>query len=313
MNKHRLILCGAGPWAENIAATIARRSDSVITAQLVKRTGIARNRSVDAPLYHDVADLLASQDFDGAIVCTAPEAHASLCAAFIRRGLPCFVEKPVAMEASTIADLHALALKHSIPVTVDYIHLFSDPFLEMAQQVRQRGYPRKLVGVAGNSRATAARRPILWDWGPHDFAMALTCLGLEAWASDQTWESEKASKQDDVRIEGHVGRTHTLFHFSNAFRRKTRTFIAAYEDEVFVYDGASRPSTTQWHRQSRNERTGFKKVGYSEARTLPLDVSVGAFINSIERRQSTKTGLELTLAVTDALVYCSRQLSASGT
>lgn len=313
MSRHRLVLCGAGPWAENIAAAIARRSDSVVSAQLVKRTGIPRSRSVDAPLYHDVTDLLATQDFDGAIICTDPEAHAFLCDTFIRRGLPCFVEKPVAMDCSTAADLHTLALQHHVPVTVDYIHLFSGPFIEMAQQMRQRGHPKKLVGVAGNPSISSSRRPTLWDWGPHDFAMALTCLGIEAWAQNQTWHVETASEYGDVIIEGKVGRTHTHLHFSNSFRKKIRAFIAAYEDEVFVYDGASRPSLTHWNRKPSNMGARFQKTEHLKAESLPLDVSVSEFINSIDRQHSTKTGLELTLAVTEALVYCSRQLSGAGT
>lgn len=114
------------------------------------------------------ASLLAGLDArPGAVlICTPPSAHAAAALAAIARGIPCFIEKPVAGDAASAEHVRRAAAKRRVPVAVGY---------------QLRFHP----AVAWIRRGLDARR-----WGPVQYVRAQVGQYLPDW---RPWQDYRKS------------------------------------------------------------------------------------------------------------------------
>jgi predicted dehydrogenase len=122
MDKIRVGMIGAG-W---IAQEHRRVLDSLADAELVAVCDVDRERaetlaqSAGARAYRDWRELLDAEDLGALIVCTPPLSHRDPAVAALERGLPLYLEKPIARTAEDAAEIVAAAERTGTVCAIGY-------------------------------------------------------------------------------------------------------------------------------------------------------------------------------------------------
>jgi predicted dehydrogenase len=166
----RLGLIGVGRWGRNYVRTIGEVDGVVLAAVASSNPETSTLVPSGCRVVPDWRDLL-TDDVDAVIIASPPDSHARILLAAAAAGKAVLVEKPL---VTTAADLAAIrqALTTSI-VMVDHTHLFHPAFRALKTAVRARGRPLAIRSSAGNTGPYRTDVSVLWDWAPHDVAMAL--------------------------------------------------------------------------------------------------------------------------------------------
>jgi predicted dehydrogenase len=191
----RLGLIGAGRWGRVLIATIRRRPD-------LDLAWLASTATDAASLVRDGATVTADWHtftgarLDGLVIATPPDRHGEPLLAAIAAGLPVFVEKPMvttAVEAGAVA-----AAAHDAVVVVDHTALFH-PGYAAIRALLATDTPRRIVSVGGQWGRRGGDIGALWDYGPHDLALCLDLIGLDARLIDA--ERVRSERIDGARCE----------------------------------------------------------------------------------------------------------------
>lgn len=122
MDTIRIGMIGAG-W---IAREHRRVLDSVAEAELVAVCDLDEGRAkavasgTGARVCTDWRDLLGTEDLGALIVCTPPATHAGPAVAALGRGLPLYLEKPIARTAQDAAEIVAAAQASGTVCAIGY-------------------------------------------------------------------------------------------------------------------------------------------------------------------------------------------------
>jgi predicted dehydrogenase len=122
MDKIRVGMIGAG-W---IAQEHRRVLDSLEDAELVAVCDVDRERaetlaqSAGARAYLDWRELLDAEDLGAVVVCVPPRAHGEPAIAALERGLPVYLEKPIARTAEDAAEIVAAAERSGTVCAIGY-------------------------------------------------------------------------------------------------------------------------------------------------------------------------------------------------
>jgi predicted dehydrogenase len=79
---------------------------------------------------------LLAHDIDAVVIATPSALHAEQAIAALERGLPVFVQKPVARTAAEVRAVVAAAERADVPLGVDLSYRHADAFVEAREQVR---------------------------------------------------------------------------------------------------------------------------------------------------------------------------------
>jgi len=122
MDGIRVGMIGAG-W---IAQEHARTLDSLPDAELVAVCDIDKERvetlaqTAGARAYLDWRELLGAEDLGALVVCTPPGVHREPAIAALERGLPLYLEKPIARTAEDAAEIVAAAERTGTVCAIGY-------------------------------------------------------------------------------------------------------------------------------------------------------------------------------------------------
>lgn len=148
MPKMKIAVAGAGAIGRAHAALIAR-NDICALAAIADPTDEARTfaERLGVPWFPDPDALLAGAPVDAAIVATPNQTHLPVSLAFIERGIPVLVEKPI---ASTVAEAEALTLaaaQAGVPVLVGH-HRRHNPIIRKARDMVADGSLGRLTSAS---------------------------------------------------------------------------------------------------------------------------------------------------------------------
>lgn len=120
--KLRAGMIGAGWIAGSHAAVLAGRDDVTLTAvcDLDGQRAAALAGPHGARVHTDWAAMLESEELDALWVCTPPQAHAGPAVAALDRGLPIYLEKPVARSLDEARLITAAAARSGVVCAVGY-------------------------------------------------------------------------------------------------------------------------------------------------------------------------------------------------
>jgi len=152
----RIAVIGNGKWAKNIVRTLEGLPD---LSAVVCGPGEA-----------------SPPNIDGVIIATPSATHAEVALPYIQRGLPTFIEKPMATSLLDAKRLLQAAEKSLAPVLVGHLHLYNPAFKKFVTLLPEIGKLRLVVSesMGGEDRKDCS---VLWDWLPHDVSMALRIFG----------------------------------------------------------------------------------------------------------------------------------------
>lgn len=156
MTPLRVACIGTGFIAGKHLAALAAFDDVSMVAvadSLVERAEAAA-RVAGARAYADGLELLEQEDLDAVWLCVPPFAHGPLEDAATERGLPFFVEKPLANDYATAARIEAQVRDASLLTAVGYHWRY----LALVEQARDftRGRPASLITGSWLDRTPAA-------------------------------------------------------------------------------------------------------------------------------------------------------------
>lgn len=174
----RLALVGAGKWGANFMRTIvqSKQDELVLIVSSKNRQELNAIAPNEARLIAGIDQMDRRLDaIDGAIIATPPEVRAPIVEKFLHLGVPVLAEKPLSLEAAESARLVRLARRTGVPLVEDFIHVFSWPFLAIRENITE-GQPLRIESAGGNRGPVRSYSP-LFDYGPHDLAMALRIFG----------------------------------------------------------------------------------------------------------------------------------------
>jgi predicted dehydrogenase len=182
----RLGLIGVGAWGRRYIDTINRRTDCCITA--VARAS-ARTEGVPAGAmlcesWQSLVRRASLGELDGVIAATTPEHQAEVGLACASASVPLLVEKPLGL---SLADVERVRKRFDEserppPLLVDYVHLWAAAYRGLKQRVTEARGVSGIVGITteGFNWGPLRSWSSLYDYGPHDLAMSLDLLGMNA-------------------------------------------------------------------------------------------------------------------------------------
>jgi predicted dehydrogenase len=229
----RLAVCGRGPWGRIYAETIEALPD----LSLVGSAG--RN---------DWQELVARPDVEAVVVATSPVSHTEISKAALRAGKPVLCEKPLALDVASARALREVVRETGGRLLVAHTYLWHPGFQALAQAAAA-GRPHLLVSEAGNRGPVRAEVNALWDYGPHDVAMALALAGepetadatLERLAGGETW-TIRLGWPDGLRAE---------LHCSNELPERHRMFAAEFDWGRLEFEDTGRATSVDERPLSR--------------------------------------------------------------
>lgn len=175
----RLGLIGAGRWGRVLIATIRRLPDfdlAWVASSAPDAAALVRPGATATTDWRTFAEA----GLDGLVIATPPDRHAAPFLAAIEAGVPVFVEKPMVTTAAEADAVEvALARARDAIVLVDHTALFH-PGVTVLREHLRGGAPRRVVSVGGQWGRRGGDIGALWDYGPHDVALCLDLLGLDA-------------------------------------------------------------------------------------------------------------------------------------
>ncbi|MEJ1160498.1 Gfo/Idh/MocA family protein [Prosthecomicrobium sp. N25] len=143
----RIGFIGGGGIASRHAATLAQFDDvemvAVADPDRTRAEAFAADRALVS--YDDHEEMLARERPDAVYVCTPPFAHGAPELALAARGIPFFVEKPIATDPDTAEAIGAAVERQRLVTGVGYHWRYLDTTEEAARHLRSRP-PRLVTG-----------------------------------------------------------------------------------------------------------------------------------------------------------------------
>jgi len=122
MDSVRVGMIGAGWIAQDHWRVLDSLADAELAAvcDLDKERADALAESAGARAYQDWRELLNAEDLGAVIVCTPPRSHRDPAIAVLERGLPLYLEKPIARTARDAAEIVATAERTGTVCAIGY-------------------------------------------------------------------------------------------------------------------------------------------------------------------------------------------------
>ncbi len=147
MKRLRVACVGTGFIAGRHLAALAQfpEVEVIAVADTVAERADAAAQRLGAVAYDDGLDLLAGEDLDAVWLCVPPFAHGPLEQAALDRGLPFFVEKPLAVDLAVAQGVARGVREQGLLTAVGYHWRYLD-VVEQARQLLLETPPQLLLG-----------------------------------------------------------------------------------------------------------------------------------------------------------------------
>jgi len=140
MSSQRIAVIGAGHLG-SIHAKLAQQHPQATLAAIVEPNESARNaagQQLGAPVFATVAEL--PKDISAAIIATNTPSHREVAVELLSRGVPCLVEKPLALTATDAWRIIDASRAADATLAVGHTERFNPAFLEAQRRVYQPKY-----------------------------------------------------------------------------------------------------------------------------------------------------------------------------
>lgn len=136
----RIGFVGAGGIAGAHLKTLSQREDVKIAALCDVAEARAREKAdqYGGAVYTDFAAMLENEDLGALFVCTPPFAHGDLELAAIERGLPLFIEKPIALSVKMAAPILRAVEESGVITLVAYKYRWDAHVLQARQMLADK-------------------------------------------------------------------------------------------------------------------------------------------------------------------------------
>jgi hypothetical protein len=131
METPRVAIIGAGRWGRNIIKTLASNPSTiayVVHNESAETKAFLQDTYPSLPTTTDYAKVLQDDSVDAIIIATPINTHYSIAQAALAAGKHAFVEKPLALMRTEVADLYARAREEKCVLMTGYLYRFDPAF-----------------------------------------------------------------------------------------------------------------------------------------------------------------------------------------
>jgi len=191
-----------------------------------------------ARVWADWRELVRTAELDGLVVASPASTHFPIAAAALERGLPVLVEKPAALSAADTGTLLDLAGRAGRTVMVAHQHLHAPAFERLLAVVVAAAPPVADIECdAGGDGPVRDDCDALWDYAPHDLAMAIRLAGPGAGYTVESSSCAGAGGRQAWAFVVRADRTTIRVRVSNALQAKVRRLRVTLADGTcLTYD-----------------------------------------------------------------------------
>ena len=278
----RLALIGRGPWGRTIERTLCALPSVSVTV-------VARG---EAP----------PRDPDGVVIATASATHADVALPYLEAGIPTFIEKPMATNATDAYRICAAAARGGGAVFVGHIHLHNPAFRALLELLPALGAIRAVTCEGMNDRPRADAS-LLWDWLPHDLSMALAVFGRFPDRVSAVALGGSPPAQAAV----------TTFHFGEAPMVSTMSWVSPVRRQTMTVTGAN--GTLSFDDKAENKlmlRQGGINSHPAYENELPLTRELRSFVDAIRAGSTDRSQAALGTAVVRMIAAAEDSLAQGG-
>jgi predicted dehydrogenase len=308
MDLVRIGLIGVGRWGKNFVNTIVQLNGAILTrvaSQNPATTEIVPSGCAVTPNWRELLD----DAVDAIIIATPPHTHAKILLEALGAGKSVMVEKPL---VTTDADLGAVRrIPNNAVVMVDHTQLFHPAFRFLKAEVLHRGMPFSIRSSAGNTGPYRSDVSVLWDWAPHDIAMALNIVPGRARVIDaHILEARPMGSATAERIRLSLMLAHGVpcEVLLSTLDQKHRWFAVDFQDSTLVYsDFGSHASVRLIHKALASPHEEGEDLIISTDR--PLTVALREFVAAVKAGRPATEDLNLAFEVVDLILRCEKALS----
>jgi predicted dehydrogenase len=302
-------LIGAGRWGANYVPTIADLPAIELSWIADPDPSVTRRLAYSCPVYSHWKQAFEVLGADGIIIATPPGTHAEIAKAAIDLEIPALIEKPLTLSHPEATTLLLKAKKKSVHVSVGHVHLFSSAYRRLKEVARSCGPIRRIVSQGGGWGPFRTDVPALWDWGPHDIALALDLLGMpnEIECDRRQCKRTPEGQGEIIGIDMAFpcGATAEI-EIGNLFDSKKRWLRVEFDAGSLFLDDTK-------DRKLISEGLGVLDWGDKNtmpvSKTPPLANSVISFVETIRTGSTDLSQLQLGVDVVQVLTQCDNKLS----
>jgi len=187
MGEVNVALVGVGRWGRNILRVLKELEDeglvkiaALVDVNLENVRELARKYNIG--LYFTDYLKLSSINVDAAIIAVPIHELINAAKNLASIGLHIFVEKPVALNSSDVAELEAIARSSNVIVQPGFIVRFDPVTYEIKRLMKRYGSPKYMIFKRLSKRPERLRRySIIYDLTIHDIDLTHYFLGEGEW------------------------------------------------------------------------------------------------------------------------------------
>lgn len=328
--------CGLGKWGPNLLRNLGENAQCQVVAlcdpdkDRLKEFG---QRYPQARLYTDVAQVAADPDIQAVILATPAGLHHDQAKLVLESGKDALVEKPLAMDIESAAQLVRLAREQQRVLMVGHTFLFNSAVRKVKEEID--------AGTLGDLQLILARRlslgrirsdcNALWNLAPHDVSILLYWLGVMP---------ERVTARGIAFHENHQQEDYVecLLEFPNRVAAsiqvswmnpvKVRDMTVIGSQQMLTYDDVDQkaPLTLHNKRVEEVERCNADgsfeayqleiRPGDSESLTVdqaePLAAEIAHFLHCVQTREEPTGSGQEALRIMSVLDACNRSIKEGG-
>jgi len=326
----RVAVVGLGYWGPNLLRNLVDLDDAEVVTMCDPREhrldhwGRRYPAIERTPSYMDV---LSDDRVDAVVIATPVSTHFQLAAQALRFGKHTFVEKPLAASSEEAEELVGLARRAGRVLMPGHTFLYSPPVV-LVKEMIDRGDLGEIYFVSSsrvNLGLHQADVSVVWDLGPHDFAILRYWLGESPESVSALSRACVIPGTPDVAFVNMRYASGTIAQIELAWlapSKLRRTAIVGSErmvvyddtsgEPVRVFDsGATLPDPASFGEYQLSYRTG-DIVSPRVEPVEPIYRQMEDFCRAVRERVEPRSSAQLGLEVVETIEAVDRSLQANG-
>jgi predicted dehydrogenase len=294
-------LIGAGRWGRNYIRTLEALPGVRLAAVA------SRNPETKARVGPDVQvspkwETILNLGLDGLILAVPPTIQPAIALRAIEAGVPLLLEKPMALDPALAQKIANQAQARNVYVAVNHIYLHHPAFIQLKRCLAETGDPITAIRThSGNHGPFRTEWNALWDWGPHDVAMALDLIdgpAIVESAEHNTCGSDQSGAGNYSVNLGLPNGVHAQLKFGNLMPQRIRQLHVATSAGEYVFDDEAENCLIF--------RASEKDIVLPVPEERPLDNAVYTFTKRVQQRGRDGSSLSEFVAVVEVLAQAEK-------
>lgn len=298
-------IVGAGYWGPNIARNLAALSDlvAICDKDLNKAAGLAKKLNVYRVT--DTIDQLPT-DLDAVAIVTPPSTHEELAVEFLKKGIPVFIEKPLAHTLESALRIKEAADQARLPCMVGHTFLFSPPVQAIKELLTtgEIGVVRGIYTTRGN---LGKYQPcgVIKDLLPHDISIANYWLDSVPKKANAIRASFIKGYEDVAAIHFTYPNASVVFNVSWTYHKKERVTVIVGSRGMIEWDMADYSNINIHRGRTYSEENGhvlgMTQKFYVEDQSEPLHNELLHFLDCILKKRTPLSSIDAGVEVVRAI------------